>query len=233
MEKVYRLCRKSQGSGGLKWHYVNRLVDEEGRTLFAGATPNGYFKKAVLFKDADGRDAFSFGADRRVAPSAFVSKDASGDELFRIKLPVAARLRTSPVYPMTAAQAGETMEIIPARSVADNEVNRLVSCFMQEFVVRRDNETVAYSGALPIENSSEDFAKQVVSGVAKSVLSDLRKIPGNLLKLGSGARKEFPAGQVTVADPTLGARFALTLLLFRTYIFKDIESPEERWWQAG
>lgn len=179
MEKVYRLCRKSEGSGGLKWHYANRLVDDEGRTLFAGETPNGYFKKAVLFRDADGRDAVSFGADRRIAPSAFISKDASGDELFRIELPLAARLRTNPRFPMTSAQASEAMEILPARSVADNEVNRLVSCFMLEFVVRRGDETVAFSGELPIENSSEDFAKQVVTGAAKNVLSDLRKIPGN------------------------------------------------------
>lgn len=233
MKTVYQLCRKPvEGSGGLNWRFVNRMVDAAGRTLFVGETPNKPFKTAEVFRNAEGRDAVSFGADRPVAPSAFISKDASGGDLFRIKLPFAAKLRPNSSFCLTAAGSGQGMEILPAQSVAANELNRLVCCFMHEFVVRRGGETVAYSGELPLEDDSEDFAKQAVAGAAKGFLSVLRKIPKNVLKIKSGERTESPVGRLTVTDPNLGKTFALTLLLFRSYVFKDIQSPEPSWWQA-
>ncbi len=233
METVYQLCRKpAEGSRGVNWRFVNRMVDAEGRTLFVGGTPNKPFKKAEVFKDADGQDAISFGADRNVAPSAFLSKDASGGDLFRIKLPFAAKLRPNSSCQLIAAGSGEQMEIVPAQSATANELNRLVCCFMHEFVVRRGGETVAFSGELPFEDDSEDFAKQTVAGATKGFLSDLRQIPKNVLKMKSGKRTDSPVGRLTVTDPSLGTAFALTLLLFRTYVFKEIQNPEPSWWQG-
>ena len=232
MEKVYQLRRKSGGSGGLNWHYANRLVDEAGQILFAGETPNGYFKKPVMFADANGQDALSFGADRRIAPSAFISQDAFGNELFHIELPLAVRLRRNAPFRLTAVRSDQEMEIVPVQNVAGNELNRVVCVFVDEFVVRRNGGTVAFSGDLSPENSPDDFARQAVTGAARKIFSDLRKIPGNLRAMGSGERPETVAGQLTVSDPNLGDAFALTLLLFRTYIFSDFQTPKEAWWQG-
>ena len=54
---------------------------------------------------------------------------------------------------------------------------------------------------------------------------------GNIGRLRKGTREDRQAGQLTIASPYASAELALTLLIFRAYIYKDLQSPEPAWWQ--
>jgi hypothetical protein len=49
--------------------------------------------------------------------------------------------------------------------------------------------------------------------------------------LRKGGRQDQQAGQLTIAEQHASPELALTLLVFRAYIYKDLQSPEPSWWQ--
>ncbi|MDH3742856.1 MAG: hypothetical protein OER56_14790 [Hyphomicrobiales bacterium] len=234
MDRIYRLYRKPEPTRALatKWNYLNRITDGEGALLYSGVTPNDYFKAAVIFTDASGNDALSFGANRSVAPGAFVSSLACGTEIHRIDLPVGVRLRPNASMGLTLAKTGEELEILPSHMAASNELGRLAAVFADEIVVRRGDETVAFTGGRNPQEASGEFNKEAVAEFAGSVLGELKKIPGNILKVAAGKREDSESGRLTALSDVVNPDLALTLLVFRTYIFRHFQNPQEKWWQG-
>ena len=234
MNQVFHLYRRPEDTSGLRssWNYSNRIASAEGDTLYVGSTPNGFFKSATTFKDQTGRDTLVFGANRSIAPSAFITSNSEGCELFRIELPGVARLRTRASMQLFVAANGDCFELVPSHVATGNELTRLVAVLQEEFVVKHDGITVGYTGQFDPENEDEGSGGSAARRLAGSLLSDIAKIPGNIVKLRKGVREDRLAGQLTIASQHACAKLALTLLVFRAYIYKDLQSPQEAWWQG-
>ena len=227
---LFRVLQPSTQSGA-KQNYLNRIADGQGETLYSGITPQRHFTAPVVFKDTAEETTITFAANRGVAPSAYTGHNSNGDELFRIDLPVAAKLRPRASLSLSDATTGQHLELVPSHVAAGSEPARLVAVFQDEFIVRRNERTVAYTGKLNPEQVDEDFTKKAVRNIAATVLTDLSRIPENIARMKRGDRRELAAGRLTVVEGTLQTELVLVLLLFRTYIYREIQSPRERWWQ--
>ena len=235
METVFYLRRHAEHvrKVGTRWNFSNRLTDAAGKTLYSGLTPNGFFKSPVEFTSESGDSAVVFGANRPVMPSVFCAKDGSGAELCRIELPVAARLRPNSSMQLIVAGHPGAMEIVPSHMASDNELNRIIAVFQEEFVIRRSDRTVAFTGELNPEDSQHNYARSTLQQAANDVVSDIANIPRNFIRMARGQRHDRAAARLSLEARMASPELALALLLFRTYIFSDLQHPEEAWWQAG
>ncbi len=236
MESRFSLCRRPDGSRRRRWRYDNRMVDDSGLTLFAGKTPNGYLKKTVTFSDETGRSAVTFGANRSIAPSAFVLKDANATTLASIPKPAFPRLRSGLEFPVLAADGTELLRIVPAENVTKDELSRTVAIFQDDFILRRDDVILGYSGANPMDGRGESYAKKTVSRIGQDLLRGIKEIPGRFAAL--RAKQPVPEDvsaqlTLTAAGSDLDRRLVLALMLFRVHVFKEIRHPNEAWWQGG
>ena len=234
MDQIFHLRRRIESNSRLRqnWTYANRITDASGETLYEGVTPNGFFKSAVTFTDRNGHEALAFEANRPVMPGAFLTRDMSGRELFRIELPVAAKLRTKASMQLISSSNDTCFEIVPSHVATDNELTRLVAVLQEEFVVKSSGTSIGHTGQFDPESDHESLSASPAGQVAKTLLSDLAKIPGNILKSGKGNSPDHHGGQLSIASQHASPELALTLLIFRAYIYKELQSPQEAWWQG-